>query len=63
MLKHAKNPLERLGQLVPTSPRVEQSEDVEGDNGVGAWPFSVKVGLPRMVQLRPWYVGGDDLPL
>jgi hypothetical protein len=49
VLEYAENPLERLGQLVPTPSRVKKGEDVEADDGVGAWPFSVKERLPKVV--------------
>jgi hypothetical protein len=50
VLEHAENPLKCLGKLVLTSPRVEQGEDVDADDGIGTWPFSVKVRLPKMNQ-------------
>lgn len=49
MLEYAENPLERLSQLVPTPSRVKKGENVEADDGVGAWPFSVEVRLPKVV--------------
>ena len=48
VLEHAEHPLERVGQLVPAPHRVEEGEDVEADDGVGARPFGVKVGLPEI---------------
>jgi hypothetical protein len=43
--EHAEDPVERRGELVPASAGVEEAQDVERDDGVGAGALGVKVGL------------------
>lgn len=47
VLEHAEHPVERAGELVSAPARVEEAEDVQGDDGVRPWTLGVKIRLPR----------------
>ena len=47
MLEQAEQPVERVGKLVPSASRIEESKDVEGNDRIGVWSLCIEVGLPQ----------------
>lgn len=47
VLEQAEQPVERVGQLVPSAARVEESEDIERNDRIDVWSLCIEVGLPQ----------------